>query len=127
LLWELLPGRLCFDDLFPRQAGEILQLREHQEDALKALERMRSEGKTIALLEHATGAGKTVTAIADARRLGGRTLWLVHRRDLVTQTAREFQRLWPEAETGLYYGGTHETDTDQLVAAIHSMTAHRDE
>jgi superfamily II DNA or RNA helicase len=61
----------------------VLELREHQEDALRALERLRAEGKTIALLEHATGAGKTVTAITDARRLGGRTLWLVYRRDLV--------------------------------------------
>jgi superfamily II DNA or RNA helicase len=127
LFLERLPGLLSFDDFLPRQAGELLQLREHQEDALRALERMRAEGKTIALLEHATGAGKTVTAITDARRLGGRTLWLVHRRDLVAQTQREFQRLWPEAETGRYYGGTHETDADNLVAAIQSVVDQLDE
>ena len=127
LFLERLPGFLSFDDFLPRQAGELLQLREHQEDALQALERMRAEGKTIALLEHATGAGKTVTAITDARRLGGRTLWLVHRRDLVAQTQREFQRLWPEVETGRYYGGAHETDADNLVAAIQSVADHLDE
>jgi superfamily II DNA or RNA helicase len=88
---------------------------------------MRAEGKTIALLEHATGAGKTVTAISDARRVGGRTLWLVHRRDLVAQTQREFVRLWPEVETGRYYGGAHETDADNLVAAIQSVADHLDE
>src|SRR5262245_33838138 len=91
LFLERLAGFLPFDDFLPRQAGEVLELREHQEAALLALERMRTEGKTIALLEHATGAGKTVTAIADARRLGGRTLWLVHRRDLVAQTQGAFQ------------------------------------
>jgi hypothetical protein len=32
------------------------------------LELIRADGKTIALLEHATGSGKTVTAIRDARR-----------------------------------------------------------
>jgi superfamily II DNA or RNA helicase len=127
LFLERLPGLLSFDDFLPRQAGEVLALREHQEDALLALERMRAEGKTIALLEHATGAGKTVTAIADARRLGGRTLWLVHRRDLVAQTQREFQRLWPEVETGRYYGGTHEEDADNLVAGIQSVADHLDE
>jgi len=127
LFLERLPGFLSFDDFLPRQAGELLQLREHQEDALQALEQMRAEGKTIALLEHATGAGKTVTAITDARRLGGRTLWLVHRRDLVAQTQREFQRLWPEVETGRYYGGAHETDADNLVAAIQSVADHLDE
>jgi superfamily II DNA or RNA helicase len=127
LFLERLPGLLSFDDFLPRQAGEVLELREHQESALLALERVRAEGKTIALLEHATGAGKTVTAIADARRLGGRTLWLVHRRDLVAQTQREFQRLWPEAETGRYYGGSHETEADNLVAAIQSIADHLDE
>src|SRR5262249_29349036 len=127
LLWELLPGRLCFDDLFPRQAGEILQLREHQEDALKALERMRAEGKTIALLAHATGAGKTVTAIADARRVGGRTLWLVHRRDLVAQAQEAFARQWPEVETGRFSGGAQETDADNLVASTQSVAEPLDE
>jgi superfamily II DNA or RNA helicase len=127
LFLERLPGLLSFDDFLPRQAGEVLLLREHQEDALLALARMRAEGKTIALLEHATGAGKTVTAIADARRLGGRTLWLVHRRDLVTQTQREFQRLWPEAETGRYYGGSQETEAENLVAAIQSIADHVEE
>jgi very-short-patch-repair endonuclease len=127
LFLESLPGLLSFDDFLPRQAGEVLELREHQEDALLALERMRAEGKTIALLEHATGAGKTVTAIADARRLGGRTLWLVHRRELVEQTQAEFQKLWPEVETGRYYGGIHETDACNLVAAIQSVADRLDE
>src|SRR5262245_41376719 len=50
LFLERLPGLLSFDDFLPRQAGEVLTLREHQEDALQALERMRAEGKSIALL-----------------------------------------------------------------------------
>jgi superfamily II DNA or RNA helicase len=127
LFLERLSSLLSFDDFLPRQTGGVLDLREHQEDALLALERMRAEGKTIALLEHATGSGKTVTAITDARRLGGRTLWLVHRRDLVTQAQREFQRLWPEVETGRYFGGAHETDAHNLVAAIQSVADHLDE
>jgi superfamily II DNA or RNA helicase len=127
LFLERVPQILAFDDFLPRQAGEVVQLRAHQDDALLALQRMRDEGKTIALLEHATGAGKTVTAITDARRLGGRTLWLVHRRDLVAQTQREFQRLWPEAVTGRYYGGAHEAEADNLVAAIQSVADHLDE
>ena len=127
LFLEKLPGLLSFDEFMPRQTGEWIELREHQEDALLALERMRAEKKTIALLEHATGAGKTVTAITDARRMGGRTLWLVHRRDLVTQTQAEFQRLWPEVITGRYYAGTHETSTYNLVAGIQSVADRLDE
>src|SRR6202011_6012097 len=96
LFLERLPGLLSFDDFLPRQTGEIVALRAHQDDALLGLQRMRDEGKTIALLDHATGAGKTVTAVTDARRLGGRTLWLIHTRNLVGQTRKEFQKLWPE-------------------------------
>ncbi len=127
LFLERLQGFLSFDDFLPRQTGEVLQLREHQDDALLALEQMRAEGKTIALLEHATGSGKTATAITDARRLGGRTLWLVHLRGLVTQTQREFQKFWPEVETGRFFGGTHEEDSHNLVAAVQSIAQHLDE
>lgn len=122
LFLERMPSFLPFDDFLPRQAGERLALREHQEGALAALGRMRAEGKTIALLEHATGAGKTVTAIADARRLGGRTLWIVHRLDLVTQAHREFKAHWPEEETGRFYAGRREADAHNVVAAIQSVS-----
>jgi superfamily II DNA or RNA helicase len=127
LFLERLPGFLSFDDFLPRQAGAVLSLREHQDDALRALEQMRAEGKTIALLEHATGAGKTATAISDARRLGGRALWLVHRRNLVTQAQEEFRKVWPEVETGRYFGGTHEEEAHNLVAAIQSLADRLDE
>ncbi|MGH7173455.1 MAG: DEAD/DEAH box helicase, partial [Gemmataceae bacterium] len=99
----------------------------HQDDALLALQKMREAGKTIALLDHATGAGKTVTAITDAGRLAGRTLWLVHTRNLVGQTVKEFQRLWPEVETGRYYSGVHESDAYNLVGSIQSVAEHLDE
>jgi superfamily II DNA or RNA helicase len=127
LFLERLAAFVSFDDFLPRQAGEVVQLREHQDDALLALQRLRDEGKTIALLEHATGAGKTVTAIVDARRLGARTLWVVHRRNLVAQTQQEFQKLWPEAETGRFYGGIREVDADNVVAGVQSISAHLDE
>jgi superfamily II DNA or RNA helicase len=127
LFLERLAGFVSFDDFLPRQTGEVLKLREHQDDALLALERMRAAGKTIALLEHATGAGKTVTAIADARRLGGRTLWVVHRRSLVTQTHRQFETLWPQADTGRFAGGIRELEADNLVAAVQSLAGHLEE
>jgi hypothetical protein len=121
LFLEQLSGLLSFDDFLPRQSGEIITLREHQDEALLALQKMREASKTIALLDHATGVGKTVTAITDARRLGGRTLWLIHTRNLVGQTVKEFERLWPEAEAGRYYGGAHETGAYNLIGAIQSI------
>ncbi len=127
LFMERLPCLLSFDEFLPRQTGEVVILREHQDDALLALQKMREDSKTIALLDHATGAGKTVTAITDARQLGGRTLWLIHTRNLVSQTLMEFQRLWPEVETGRYYGGAHETEAYNVVGSIQSVAEHLDE
>jgi superfamily II DNA or RNA helicase len=127
LFLERLPSLLSFDEFLPRQTGEVVILREHQDEALQALRSMREAGKTIALLDHATGVGKTVTAITDAKRLGGRTLWLIHKRDLIGQTLKEFQRLWPEVETGRYVGGAHETDAYNVVGSIQSVAEHLDE
>jgi superfamily II DNA or RNA helicase len=121
LFLEGIAGLLSFDDFLPRQTGEVVELREHQDDALQSLEALRDAGKTIALLDHATGAGKTVTAISDARRLGGRTLWLVHTRNLVNQTQKEFERLWSEVDTGRYYGGTHESEAYNVVGSMQSV------
>src|SRR5258708_22399906 len=108
LFLERIPGLLAFDDFLPKQQGEFLEPRPHQEDALAALARLREERKTIALLPHAQGAGKTVTAILDAKRLGGRTLFVVHTRDLVTQAYEKFRELWPEVTTGLFFEGVHD-------------------
>jgi superfamily II DNA or RNA helicase len=127
LFLERLPAIVAFDDFLPRQTGEVLELREHQDEALLALQRMRDEGKTIALLEHATGAGKTVTALADARRLGARILCVVHRRGLVGQTRKEFAKLWPEADTGRFFGGIRELEADNLIALVPSLVRHLEE
>lgn len=46
---------------------------------------MRQNRETIALLYHATGTGKTVTAVMDAKRCGGRVLFVAHTMELVSQ------------------------------------------
>ena len=76
------------DDYLPTQRGlsingDKLELREYQEEALKNLEEMRNRNQTIALLYQATGTGKTVTAVTDAKRVGGRTLFVAHTIELV--------------------------------------------
>ena len=55
-------------DFLPKQKGKIIELKEHQKEALDNLAKLREEGNSIALLYHATGTGKTVTAVADACR-----------------------------------------------------------
>ena len=59
------------EDYLPSQQGkaldgEKLELREYQQEALDSLATMRANKETIALLYHATGTGKTVTAVMDS-------------------------------------------------------------
>ena len=63
------------EDYLPPQRGKALdganlELKDHQIEALKALEKMRANRETIALLYHATGTGKTVTACMIKRLVG---------------------------------------------------------
>ena len=110
----------------PEQHGRVFEVRdlelyEHQQAALAALEQMRSRNETIALLHHATGLGKTVTAVEDARRLGGRTLMLAHTRELVEQAARQFRQRWPEVSTGIYMDTRKELDAHVVCGSIQSV------
>ncbi len=124
LFLESIPGLLSFDQFLPKQHGEAFELRPHQEEAMAALAAMRAEGKTIALLTHAQGAGKTIVAISDAKRFGGKTLVLAHRRELVLQAYEKLKELWPEVSTGLYLGDVRDTDTHNLAGSIQSVFEH---
>ena len=114
------------EDYLPTQRGKSLdgsrlELKEHQKQALAALEEMRSRFETIALLYHATGTGKTVTAVMDAKRFGKRTLFLAHTVELVDQAARTFRELWPQATVGRYVESTKEKDAFVVCGSIQSV------
>ena len=111
------------EDTLPPQQGKAFELREHQEEALAQLEAMRSAHETIALLYHATGTGKTVTAVSDAKRLGKRTLFLAHTKELVYQAYNCFRNLWPEVSVGRYVEGYRETDAYVVCGSIQSVAA----
>lgn len=117
-------------DYLPLQQGSLIHndftLREHQEQALKNLEEMRNENKTIALICHATGTGKTVTSVLDAKKVGGRTLFLAHTKDLVYQSAKTFNELWPEKEVGFYLDGKKEKDKFIVCGSIQSVALNLD-
>ena len=122
LFLERIPGLLEFDDFLPKQRGEFIELREHQEDALRALDELRANGKTIALLPHATGTGKTLTAIVDAKRLGGRTLFVVHTKELVNQAVTKLEELWPEVNCGRFLDIVHDTEEHVIVGTVQSIS-----
>lgn len=111
------------EDTLPPQQGKAFELREHQEEALAQLEAMRNAHETIALFYHATGTGKTVTAVSDAKRLGKRTLFLAHTKELIYQAYNCFRKLWPEVSVGRYVEGYRESDAYIVCGSIQSVAA----
>lgn len=114
------------EDYLPSQKGKTFALMEHQEEALSNLQAMRSNKETIALLYHATGTGKTVTAVSDAKSVGKRTLFLAHTKELVYQAYHQFQKLWPEVSVGRYVEGFQEGNTFVVCGSIQSIVQNLD-
>ena len=120
------------EDYLPAQQGRALkadqlELREYQQEALVALESMRQNRETIALLYHATGTGKTVTAVMDAKRCGGRVLFVAHTMELVNQAYNTFRDLWPEASVGKYADNLKEPDNHVVCGSIQSVALNLDQ
>ena len=119
------------DDYLPTQRGHTIDaedfaLKKHQEAALKALSEMRERNETIALLYHATGTGKTVTAVTDAKKFGGRVLFVAQTIELVNQAYDTFQRLWPQATAGRFADGRKEKDVHIVCATVQSIALNLD-
>ncbi len=119
------------EDYLPSQRGqsfdgEKLELREYQQEALKNLQAMREKKESIALLYQATGTGKTVTAVMDAKSVGGRTLFVAHTMELVNQAYLTFQALWKEASVGKFADSIKEGNADVVCGSIQSIALNLD-
>lgn len=120
------PNFKQIEDYLPTQRGKTidasdLELKEHQKEALESLNRMRQIHESIALLYHATGTGKTVTAVVDAKSFGKRTLFLAHTHELVDQAAKTFSKLWPGVSVGKYVDSTKQEDAFVVCGSIQSV------
>ena len=87
---------------------------------------MRQNRETIALLYHATGTGKTFTAVMDAKRCGGRVPFVAHTMELVNQAYNTFRDLWPEVTVGKYADNLKEPDAHVVCGSIQSVALNLD-
>lgn len=94
-----------------------LDLRPYQEFAVDAFIASEHQRKMIVL---PTGAGKTVTGLALAKRIGGKCLWLAHRDELITQPERTARIVWPEATRGIVKAEQNQYMRDLVFASIQS-------
>jgi superfamily II DNA or RNA helicase len=85
---------------------------EDQEPAIEKMIRARRLG-----LEHPTGGGKTRIGIEAARRIGHRTLWLTHTKDLLSQTVERFEELL-DIECGVLGAGKDIPGDGRVVVAM---------
>lgn len=120
------------EDYLPTQKakaldGSGLELKEHQKAALKALEAMRDNSETIALLYHATGTGKTTTAVLDAKRCGGRVLFIAHTQELVDQATKRFRELWTNITVGRYCEAIKQPRAHVVCGSVQSVALHLDD
>lgn len=93
-----------------------LEPNEIQREALAALEFHRNTmGWTRGIVVMPTGTGKTVLSALDARRVGGKVLFLVHRLDILSQSVDAYRMVWPTMKPGHLTG---EVRLDELVCDV---------
>ena len=112
----------AFEADLPVQMEQTIELRDYQQEATENLQKMREDGKTIALLYHATGVGKTITAATDAKAVDGRTLFLVNALKLASQAKDTFAKVWPEATLGEYTGSQKDVSQTVIFATVQSIS-----
>jgi superfamily II DNA or RNA helicase len=91
---------------------DTVSLYDYQESAVQKMLRVRRVG-----VQSPTGSGKTEIGIEAVRRIGRRTLWLTHRKELMDQTAARFKKLLG-IEPGLLGAGKEEGVNAPVVIAM---------
>lgn len=101
-----------------------LQPNKMQQEALKALENLRKEGKDKGLLISATGTGKTYLSAFDVRNFAPKKmLFLVHREQILKQAIESFKDvLGDRINVGLLSGNSHEMDAEYLFSTVQTMS-----
>jgi DNA repair protein RadD len=111
----------------PAPLNTALQLRPYQEAALGALFDYWRAGGGNALVEMATGTGKSLVIGELTRRLmasgSRRILILTHVKELIEQDAEAVRTVWPDAPIGICSAGLGQRDTDApiVIAGIQSV------
>lgn len=95
-----------------------------QVDALENLNKLRSEGKSKALIISATGTGKTYLSAFDAKAFNPKKLlFVVHRLTIAKEALRTFKKVFGNNKTmGLYSGNEKELECDFVFSTIQTIS-----
>ncbi len=98
----------------------LFQPRGIQIEALYALEDTRAEGAVKALVQAATGVGKTYLAAFDSVRFQ-RVLFVAHREEILKQAAVSFRNVRNSEDYGFFDGKRKDTDKSVIFASVSTL------
>lgn len=98
----------------------LFEPRGAQIEALCALEDTRSEGAKRALVQAATGVGKTYLAAFDSKDYE-RVLFVAHREEILRQAAVSFQNVRNSDDYGFFNGDQKSTDKSVIFASVATL------
>ncbi len=98
----------------------LFQPRGAQIEALYALEDSRAEGATKALVQAATGVGKTYLAAFDSANYK-RVLFVAHREEILKQAAVSFRNVRHSEDYGFFYGKQKDVDKSVIFASVATL------
>jgi len=104
----------------------LVPLRPYQRSALEAVQEARGRGVTRQLVSMATGAGKTVFAAWLIAEVGlPKTVFLVHRDELVRQSLATLQRINPNLSLGVCKAEQDDVHAQVVVASAQTLAQPR--
>lgn len=98
----------------------LYEPRGAQIEALCALENTRAEGARRALVQAATGVGKTYLAAFDSKNYE-RVLFVAHREEILNQAAVSFQNVRNSDDYGFFNGEQKCTDKSVIFASVATL------
>ena len=98
----------------------LFEPRGAQIEALCALENTRAEGAKRALVQAATGVGKTYLAAFDSKKYG-RVLFVAHREEILKQAAESFKNVRNSDDYGFFDGESKCTDKSVIFASVATL------
>ena len=98
----------------------LYEPRGAQIEALCALEDTRAEGAKRALVQAATGVGKTYLAAFDSKEYK-RVLFVAHREEILNQAAVSFRNVRNSEDYGFFHGTEKCTDKSVIFASVATL------
>ena len=108
------------EEPFETTIEPLFQPRGAQIEALYALKASRLEGAQKALIQAATGIGKTYLAAFDSADYS-HVLFLAHREEILKQAAASFSHVRQSKDYGFFYGKQKDTDKSVLFASVAAL------